>query len=203
MASGSRGSRSPGTYGVGERGLYAIPAEGDCSSLRLQPPPTRPSHPRVAGAREGRADLCALSGASEVERETLNFAHLVPCPPYHVGIRPPVIHDDHTHPRACSGEPGWLTRLPAGDGAPSPPPVFSTPWNTPSPCLPHRTPRLFAVLPTSKGQGASPRHLPRARRTGRIAQAHSRSTNRQAAPRSNRTHHVDNPGCPIGGTRGI
>lgn len=124
-------------------------------------------------------------------------------PPYPVGIRPPVIHDDHTHPRACSGEPGWLTRLPAGDGAPSPPPVFSTPWNTPLPCLPHRTPRLFAVLPTSEGQGASPPHLPRARRTVRIPQAHSRSTNRQAAPRSNLTHHVDNPGCPIGGTRGI
>lgn len=59
----------------------AIPAEGDCSSLGLQPPPTRPSRPRVAGAQEGRADLCALSGASEVARETLNFAHLVPCPP--------------------------------------------------------------------------------------------------------------------------
>ena len=83
----------------------AIPEEGDCSSLGLQPPPTRPSRPRVAGAQEGRADLCALSGASEVARETLNFAHLVPCPPHPVGIRPPVIHDDHTHPRACSGEP--------------------------------------------------------------------------------------------------
>lgn len=194
----SRGSRSPGTYRVGEGGLYAIPLRATaalwgCSLLHRAS--SLSFHPRVAGAREGRADLCALSGLLRW-RGKPHLAHLVPCPPYHVGIRhQPSTTITPTH--ELVREPGWLTRLPAGDGAPSPP-VFSTPWNTPRPLSP--PPNTSALCRPSPRVRVRERATPdTSPEPGALAARTSTPTQYKQAgsPRSNRTHHVDNPGCPL------
>lgn len=198
MASGSQGSRSPETYGVGGCS-DAIPAEGDCSSLGLQPP-TRPSCPRVAGAREGRANLWALSGAPEVARETLNFTHLVPC---------------HTPPTLASAHPS-STITPTHGLAPG--------SQAGSRGFPPETERLLPLqssqLPGTLRRPVSPTEhlgsLPSSPRV-RVRERHPHTTpepGTRPCPTSTLTQHkqagspplqlhVDNPGCPIGGTRGI
>lgn len=49
-------------------------AEGNCSSLGMQPP-TRPSCPKVTDAMESRTILPRSARAPEVAGETLNLAH--------------------------------------------------------------------------------------------------------------------------------